>query len=381
MYSDFISLIKDTYPGKKIINLHEPKFIGNEKKYLEESINSSYVSSVGPFVNDFENKLAAYLNIKNVILTTNGTSALHIALKLAGAREETEVITQSLTFVATSNAIHYCNANPVFIDVDKSTLGLSANALENFLNKNCYLDNKGKCWNKKTKRKIVACLPMHTYGFPVEIIKIKEICDNYSINLVEDAAEGMGSYYKDIHLGTFGKLGTLSFNGNKIITSGNGGAIVTNDDELAKKAKHLTTTARKKHKWHINHDKIGYNYRMSNISAAVGLAQLESLDFFLDNKRALAKKYQSFGEKNDLNFFKENNNSKVNYWLNVLIASDKKERDLILETTNENNIMTRPAWTPMHMLPMNNKCDHDSMENTEFLFDRIINVPSSVTDV
>ena len=381
MYSDFISLIKDTYPGHEKINLHEPKFIGNEKKYLEESINSSYVSSVGPFVDEFEKKLATYLNIRNVILTTNGTSALHIALKIAGAKEKTEVITQSLTFVATSNAIHFCNARPIFIDVDKNTLGLSASALENFLNKNCTLDNDGKCWNKKTKREIVACLPMHTYGFPVEIIKIKKICDKYNINLVEDAAEGMGSFYNDIHLGTFGRLGILSFNGNKIITSGNGGAIITDDDELAIEAKHLTTTARKEHKWYIDHDKIGYNYRMSNISAAVGLAQLESLDFFLDNKRALAKKYQLFGEKNDLNFFKENNNSKVNYWLNVLLANDKNERDEILNITHNNNIITRPTWTPMHMLPMNKECDHDNMKNTEFLFDRIINVPSSATGV
>lgn len=381
MYSDLISLIKDTYPGQKTINLHEPRLIGNEKRYLEDSINSSYVSSVGPFVNKLEKKLADYLNIKNVILTTNGTSALHIALKIAGVKEETEVITQSLTFVATSNAIHYCQANPIFLDVDKKTLGLSASALENFLHKNSTLDKVGKCWNKKTKREIVACMPMHTYGFPAEIIRIKKICDKYNIKLIEDAAEAMGSYYYGIHLGTFGTLGTLSFNGNKIITSGNGGAIITNDDELANIAKHLTTTARKKHKWNIDHDQIGYNYRMSNISAAVGLAQLENLDFFIDNKRALAKKYQSFGEKNNFNFFKENSNSKVNYWLNVLLANDKNERDEILNITHNYNIITRPTWTPMHMLPINKECDYDSMENTEFLFDRIINVPSSVTGV
>ena len=381
MYDKLISLIKDTYPDKKNIPLHEPRLIGNEQKYLNEAIKSSYVSSVGPFVDEFEIQLAKYLKVKNVILTTNGTSALHIALKLVGANSKTEVLTQSLTFVASCNAIHYCNSNPVFIDVDKKTLGLSANALNQFLENNCYVNDNSECWNKKTNRKVVACLPMHTFGFSVEIDKIKKICNQYNIELIEDSAEAMGSYYNQQHLGSFGKLGIFSFNGNKILTSGNGGAIITNDDNLAVKARHITTTAKIKNQWYIEHDEIGYNYRMSNLNAAVGLAQLEKLDTFIKNKRKLGKKYQEELKNENFFVFKETENSKANYWLNVLITNSKKNRDTILDITNEHNIFTRPAWNPMHILPMNKDCYYENLENTEFLFDRIVNIPSSVTNI
>ena len=380
MYNDLVTLIKDIYPNQKIISLHEPKLIGNEQTYLEDAIKSSYVSSVGPFVNKFEEQLAKYLDVKHVILTVNATSALHISLKLLGANNDTEVLTQSLTFVASCNAIYYCNSNPVFIDVDKNTLGLSADSLEFFLEKNCLIKDDGSCWNKNTNRKVVSCLPMHTFGFPVEIDKIKNICNKYNIELIEDAAEAMGSYYKDIHLGNFGKLGIFSFNGNKILTSGNGGAIITNDDTLADKAKHITTTARIKNQWYIEHDEIGYNYRMSNLNAAVGLAQLENLEYFLKNKRMLGKKYQEKLKSEHFYLFKETENSNANYWLNVLIANSKKERDSILDITNKNNILTRPAWTPMHHLSMNKSCYFENLENTNFLFDRIVNIPSSVTN-
>lgn len=379
MYNDLISFIKDTYPSQEIIPLHEPRFIGNESKYLEDAIKSSYVSSVGPFVNEFEDKLAKYLNVNHVILTINGTSALHISLKLLGANSDTEVLTQSLTFVASSNAIHYCNSHPIFIDIDRKTLGLSKESLQSFLEKNCYVKNDNTCWNKNTNRRIVACLPMHTFGFASEIDEIKKICDKFCIELIEDAAESMGSFYKDIHLGNFGKLGVLSFNGNKIITSGNGGAIITNNDNLARRARHITTTARLKNSWHIEHDEVGYNYRMSNINAAVGLAQLENIEFFLKNKRSLSQKYIENLKSEFFDIFRENQHSRSNYWLNVLIACDKKERDSILKITNDQNILTRPAWTPMHLLPMNKNSIYESLKNTEFIFDRMVNLPSSVT--
>tara|TARA_B100000965_G_C19593402_1_gene758979 strand:+ start:124 stop:1269 length:1146 start_codon:yes stop_codon:yes gene_type:complete len=380
MSNGLISLIKDLYPTEDTIPLHRPKFLGNEKKYLEEAIHSSYVSSIGPFVNEFESKLENFIGIKNVILTINGTSALHIALQLAGVKRNTEVITQSLTFVATCNAIHYCNAHPIFIDVDKKTLGLSAEALEKFLREHCILKDDGKCWNKSTNRQVVCCLPMHSFGFAVEIDKIKNICKNYNLKLVEDAAESMGSYYKGLHLGSYGDFGVLSFNGNKIITSGSGGAIITNDDKLASRARHVTTTARINHKWNIEHDEIGYNYRLANINAAIGLAQLENIEYFIENKREVARRYQEYSKKNNIEIVIENQDSLANYWLNILITKDKEERDSILKDTHDNKIITRPAWTPMHMLPMNKSSQFSALDNTEFLFNRIVSLPSSATD-
>ncbi len=377
MSNGLISLIKDLYPSEETIPLHRPIFFGNEKKYLNEAIQSSFVSSIGPFVNEFESRLAKFIGTKNVILTVNGTSALHVALQLAGARENTEVITQSLTFIATCNAIHYCKAHPVFIDVDEKTLGLSANGLEEFLRDHCIIKDDGKCWNKMTNRQIACCLPMHSFGFPAEIDKIKSICEEFNIELVEDAAESMGSYYKGQHLGKFGKVGVISFNGNKIITSGSGGAIITDNDDLAQKARHITTTSRVKHKWNIEHDEVGYNYRLSNINAAVGLAQLENIDFFIESKREVARRYQEFGIKNNINIFHENNNSKANYWLNILISKDIKDRDTILEITHKHNIHTRPAWTPIHTLPMYKTNQCGSLDKTQSLFSRIVSLPSS----
>lgn len=377
MFSEFIDCVRNIYSTKKI-PLHEPKFIGNEKKYLNQCIDSSFVSSVGKFVDEFEKKIARYTGAKYAVATTNGTSALHISLILAGVEQDDEVITQPLNFVASCNAISYCKAKPIFVDVDKDTMGLSPKALRSFLKNNTKIKDK-KCINKKTNKVIRACVPMHSYGHPCRIDEIKKILKKYYIFLIEDAAESLGSFYKNKHTGTFGKLGVISFNGNKIITAGGGGCILTNDKILANKAKHLTTTAKLPHKWDFYHDKIGYNYRMPNLNAALLLAQLENLKYFLKNKRELAKKYQIFFKDSDIDFFEEPKHCKSNYWLNVIILKNKSMRDQFLKKTNFNGIMTRPAWILMNKLPMFKNTQSDNLKNAKWLSDRVVNIPSSVT--
>ena len=373
-----INFIKSTYNNKKFIPLHEPKFLGNEKKYLNECIDSMFVSSVGKFVDELEEKIAKYTGAKYTVATINGTAALHISLLLADVDKNCEVITQPLTFVATCNAISYCKAKPIFIDVDRDTMGLSPSALRYFLENNTTIKNK-QCINNKTSKVIKACLPMHSYGHPCRIDKIKEICDEYCIFLIEDAAESIGSLYKYKHTGTFGEIGTISFNGNKIITAGGGGCIITNNKVLAKKAKHLTTTAKVPHKWDFNHDRVGYNYRMPNLNAALLVAQLEKLNDFITNKRNLANKYEIFFKSVDYNFFKEPKDSRSNYWLNSIILKDKTHRDKFLEESNSNGVMTRPVWTLMNKLPMFKGAQCDDLKNSKWLEERIVNIPSSVT--
>jgi aminotransferase in exopolysaccharide biosynthesis len=297
---------------------------------------------------------------------------------LADVRKDDEVITQPLNFVATCNAISYCNAKPVFIDVERDTMGLSPSALKSFLENSTVIKNK-KCINKKTMKIIKACVPMHSYGHPCRIDEIKEICNQYYIFLIEDAAESLGSFYKDKHTGTFGQLGVISFNGNKIITGGGGGCIITSDEVLAKKAKHLTTTAKTPHKWDFNHDMVGYNYRMPNLNAALLVAQLEKLNNFIINKRNLADKYETFFKGTGFNFFKEIKNSKSNYWLNCILLKDKIQRDQFLEETNLNGIMTRPIWKLMNKLSMFKDVQCDDLKNSEWLDERVVNIPSSVT--
>ena len=373
-----INFIKSIYDKNKFIPLHEPKFIGNEKKYLSECIDSTFVSSVGKFVDEFEEKIAKYTDVKYAVATTNGTLALHISLILAGVDKDSEVITQPLTFVATCNAISYCFSKPIFIDVDRDTMGLSPSALKSFLENNTTVKNK-QCINKKTNKIIKACVPMHSYGHPCRIDEIKEICNEYCIFLIEDAAESLGSSYKNRHTGTFGHLGVISFNGNKIITAGGGGCILTNNKVLAKKAKHLTTTAKVPHKWDFNHDMVGYNYRMPNLNAALLVAQLEKLNDFITNKRKLANKYEVFFESTDYNFFKESKDSKSNYWLNSIILKNKIHRDKFLEETNSKGIMTRPIWKLMHKLKMFKGAQCDDLKNSKWLEERVVNIPSSVT--
>ena len=377
MFENIISFIQTVYKTKGFIPLHEPKFIGNEKKYLNECIDSTFVSSAGKFVDEFEEKIASYTGAKYAIATSNGTSALHISLLLADVERNNEVITQPLTFVATCNAISYCGAQPIFIDVDKDTMGLSPTALKYFLEKNTSVKNQ-QCINNKTGRVIKACIPMHAFGHPCRIDEIKEVCDKHHVFLIEDAAESVGSTYKGRHTGTFGQAGVMSFNGNKIITAGGGGCIVTNDKTLAKKAKHLTTTAKVPHKWDFSHDTVGYNYRMPNLNAALLVAQLENLDNFISSKRKLANVYESFFNSADYIFVKELMDSKSNYWLNAIILKDKQKRDEFLDETNSSGIMTRPIWTLMNKLPMFKDFQCDDLTNAKWLEQRVVNIPSSV---
>ena len=376
MYKDVVTFIQKIYKTIGPISLHEPRFIGNEKKYLNESIDSTFVSSIGKFVDEFEEKMASYTGAKYAVATSSGTSALHVSLLLANVNQNSEVITQPLTFVATCNAISYCGAQPIFLDVDKDTMGLSPSALKYFLENNTTIKNQ-QCVNNKTSKVIKACVPMHTFGHPCRIDEIKKICNKHHVFLIEDAAESVGSIYKGKHTGTFGQVGVMSFNGNKIITAGGGGCIVTNDKALAKKAKHLTTTAKVQHKWDFNHDMVGYNYRMPNLNAALLVAQLENLDKFISSKRKLANVYETFFNSNNYVFVKEPMDSKSNYWLNSILLKNKQQRDEFLDETNSSGIMTRPIWTLMNKLPMFGCAQCGDLKNSEWLEDRVVNIPSS----
>ena len=325
MYETAINFIRSIYGSEGVIPLHEPRFIGNEKKYLNDCIDSTFVSSTGKFVDEFEEKIAKYTGAKYAVATSNGTSALHIALLLANVAKNDEVITQPLTFVATCNAISYCGADPVFIDVDKDTMGLSPSALQTFLEKNTTVTGQ-QCVNNNTGKIIKACVPMHAFGHPCRIGDIKDICDKYKILLIEDAAESLGSFYKDKHTGTFGQMGVISFNGNKIITGGSGGCVITDNEILAKRAKHLTTTAKVPHKWEYIHDMIGYNYRMPNLNAALLVAQLENLESFLLNKRELAMMYKDFFSDEEMVFYKNVDDLKEKI---IRISNDEKLRKSI----------------------------------------------------
>lgn len=358
------------------IPLHDPRFIGNEKKYLNECIDTNFVSSVGEFVTRFEQMCAEYTGAKYAVAAVNGTAALHIALHLSGVERDDEVLTQALTFIATANAISYTGAHPVFLDVDMDTMGLSPVAVSEWLNEHAVLRN-GMSYNKHTNRKIAACVPMHTFGHPVRLDELMLVLNRWNIPLIEDAAESIGSFYKGKHTGTFGKFGVLSFNGNKVITTGGGGMILTDDEILAKEAKHITTQAKVPHLWEFNHDRIGYNYRLTNINAALGCAQMESLPKILDLKRKLANQYKAFFSDTDLKFVSEPEGSISNYWLNAILVKDRAERDKVLEITNKNGVMTRPVWELMNRLPMYRHCQTDALHNSMWLADRIVNIPSS----
>lgn len=378
MSDDLVNFIRQLYESNQPIPLHEPSFTGNEKQYLLDAVDSTFVSSVGRFVDDFEKYVATYTGAKFAIATVNGTSALHAALISAGVASDDEVITQSLTFVATCNAIRYCNAVPVFVDVSRKTAGMDPESLEAFLNTNCEIRDDGVCWNKNTSRPVRVCMPMHSFGQPVEIKSISELCARYNITLVEDAAESLGSHYAGRHTGTYGKLGALSFNGNKIITTGGGGMVLTDSEELAINARHITTTAKVSSKWAMEHDKVAFNYRMPNINAAIGMAQMEALQKYISLKRELANSYIEWGSEQGLDFLVEEHGSSSNYWLNNVITSNIDERNILLEFTNQKGILTRPAWTPMHKLPMFRDCQSSDLSNTEWLFDRLVSLPSGI---
>lgn len=370
--------IHDLYGAQDFVPLAVPVFIGNEKKYLNECIDTTFVSSVGKFVDRFEEDTARYTGCKRAVVCVSGTNALHMSLLLAGVERDDEVLTQALTFIATCNALSYIGAHPVFIDVDRDTMGLSPVAAREWLAKNSEQKN-GECYNKKTGRRVKACVPMHTFGHPVHLDELVEVLKEYNIELVEDAAESIGSLYKGKHTGTFGKVGALSFNGNKTITTGGGGMMLFNDDELGAYAKHITTQAKIPHRWEFRHDHIGYNYRMPNINAALGCAQLEHIEDYVASKRETAKAYEEFFKDiPEIEFFVDSPDTRSNYWLNVVILKDKEAQLNFLEYTNDHGVMTRPIWELMNRLPMFEKCENDGLKNTIWFADRVVNIPSSV---
>ncbi len=375
-----INALKSVLPqGVKPIALHEPNFAGNEWAYVKECLDTGWVSSVGKFVDRFEQDLADYTGAKRAVAVVNGTAALHVCLLLVGVEQGDEVLVPTLTFIATANAVSYCGAIPHFVDSEETTLGLDPNKLGQYLEEIAEIRAEG-CFNKQTGRRIKAIVPMHTFGHPVDLDRLVEVCQQYRIELVEDAAESLGSFYKGQHTGNRGRVSALSFNGNKVITTGGGGAILTNDEELGKLAKHLTTTARLSHKWSFMHDRIGFNYRLPNINAALGCAQLEQLPDFIKNKRKLAERYRdAFAGIPGLRFFTEPDFARSNYWLNVLLLdqANSTRRDALLDATNHLGIMTRPAWTLMHQLPMFADCPRMDLAVAEDLECRLINIPSS----
>lgn len=394
MHQAIVEFIRNLYPNRDVIPLHEPHFCGNEKKYLLECIDSTFVSSVGKYVDRFEEMVREFTGAKCAVATVNGTAALHIALKLVGVQQGDLVITQPLTFIATCNAISYCNAEPVFIDIDRNTLGLSADALEAWLANNADVvetsiesdDNHQTSQqsqpvsvHKSSRKRISACVPMHTFGHACQIDRILEICDRYCIPVVEDSAESLGSHFKCKHTGTFGKLGVLSFNGNKTITTGGGGMILTNDEGMGTLAKHITTTAKVPHPWDFVHDMTGYNYRLPNVNAALGCAQMEQLNKILSNKRETARLYNEFfSGLGEIEYIPAPQSTESNYWLNVILFRDRRVRDEFLQLSNANKIFTRPAWTLMHKLAMYRNSLYNDLHVSEDIESRLVNLPSSV---
>jgi aminotransferase in exopolysaccharide biosynthesis len=369
--------IKSLYPNDNPVPLHAPRFTGNEKAYLCECIDSTYVSYVGRFVTDFEEHIKITTGSKNAIAIVNGTSAIHMTLLAAGVQPGELVITQALTFAATAAGIRHANAEPVFIDVDKDTLGMSPDNLENFLKTRCEKKTDGS-YEKYSGKKVAAVMPMHTFGFPCRIDEIKNVCDDYNIQLIEDAAESLGSAYKEKATGTFGRAAILSFNGNKTITTGGGGMIITDDDALAQRVRHISTTAKSKHRWEFFHDEVGYNLRMPNVNAAIGCAQMENFDRIIENKRSTAKQYIDFFKNTGIEFIEEPKGGVSNYWLNCILLKDRFEREAFLQYTNDNGVQTRPIWILMSKLPPYKDCIKDGLDNSIWLEDRVVNIPSSV---
>ncbi|WMJ72888.1 LegC family aminotransferase [Cytophagaceae bacterium ABcell3] len=378
MFEEVIHFIKETFKQEGAIPLHKPRFGGNEKKYLLDTIDTTYVSSVGAYVDLFEEKLCMYTGAKHAVAVSSGTSGLHVALKVAGVSSGSVVLTQPFTFVATCNAISYLGAQPYFLDIDKNTLGLSYSSLQAFLQEKVDVGEDGCSYLKESGQKVAACVPVHTYGHPVEIDKITELCSKFGIVVVEDAAESLGSFYKGTHTGRFGKAGVFSFNGNKIITCGGGGAIVTDDTEYAAQVRHLTTQAKKTHSWEFYHDAVGYNYRMPNLNAALAVAQLEQLSTFLKNKRALATLYKDYFHRKGIALVWEPSGAASNFWLNAILLDNHKERDLFLEETNTAGIITRPAWVLMNKLPIFKDSLKSDLSVAEALEGVLVNLPSSV---
>jgi len=376
-----ITFIKDTFESSDPIPLHAPLFSGNEQLYVGETITSSYVSSVGRFVSQFEKDIEQYTDTKKAVSTVNGTAALNAALYMAGVQRGDIVITQALTFVATCNAIFHMGADPLFIDVSKVSMGLCPSSLRTYLEENAYLNNDGSCAHKTTKQLIRAVVPMHTFGHPVEMDELMNVCNAWKLTVVEDAAESLGSFYKSKHSGTIGRYGITSFNGNKIITTGGGGMVFCSNSRDGNRLKHITTTAKVSHQYEYFHDEPGFNYRMPNLNAALGCAQLEVLSEYLKFKRNLAMRYLEFFKSSEIDFFTEPEYATSNYWLNTIICPDKSFRDKLLIETNNNNVMTRPIWTLMNKLPAFKDCLKGPLDNSEWFESRVVNIPSSVTKI
>lgn len=377
---EFAHNIKQLY-GKEFVPLHEPTFNEQEVEYVTDCIETGWVSSVGAYVTRFEEDLAKFVGVKRAVAVVNGTASLHIALKAVGVEAQDEVLMPSLTFIATANAVSYLQAVPHFVDVNEETLGVDPVKLEQYLVQIGEMRG-GVLFNKQTNRRIKALVPMHTFGHPCMMDELVAICEKYHIVLVEDAAESLGSYYKGKHTGTFGKVSAMSFNGNKIMTTGGGGAILTDDEELANYMKHITTTAKVPHKWEFVHDEIGYNYRMPNINAALGCAQLEKLRIFIEQKRSLTNFYDELVATIDgVRLMKEPVHTSSNYWLQTIVLDETYKRDEVLQLLNDEGIMSRPIWTPMHELGMYKGCPRMDLMVTEKLKRKVINIPSTAIEV
>jgi len=379
--SKLVKFIHDIYRSSEVIPLHAPTFGGNERAYVLDTINSTFVSSVGKYVDEFEKKIEEFTGAKKAVATVNGTAALYVSLYLAGVKKGDVVITQPLTFVATCNAIAQLGAKPVFVDVSEVSLGMCPNALEEFLTENAMLDEFGKCRLKSSMERVRAIVPMHTFGHPVELDEISDVCKRWNIELVEDSAESLGSFYKKCHTGTYGRFSAISFNGNKIITTGGGGMVLCRDIADGVRVKHITTTAKVPHEFEYMHDEVAFNYRLPNINSALGCAQMEALDSFVSNKRALAAAYCDFFDDSEFDFVKEPQYGKSNYWLNAVRCENYEARNRLLSETNRQGVMTRPIWSLMHRLPMFSDCLKGELRVSEMLESTVVNLPSSPTSV
>ncbi|MEB3097115.1 LegC family aminotransferase [Achromobacter sp. D10] len=379
MINNIIDFVREKYRTNEFVPLHAPVFGGSEKNYVLDTIDSTFVSSVGAYVDRFESDMATYTGAERAVATVNGTAALHVALKLVGVGLGDYVVTQPLTFVATCNAISYCGAKPIFADVDRDTLGLSARSVDDWLEQHAYLDDDGVCRLHSDDGVVRACVPMHTFGHPVRMDELISVCSKWGITLVEDAAEALGSTYKGRHAGTLGKVGVQSFNGNKIITTGGGGMILA-DAELGARAKHMTTTAKQPHPYNYVHDEVGFNYRLPNLNAALGCAQLERLGVFVDFKRTLAASYQDLLKGSEYQFVVEPEGCRSNYWLNAVICESREARQHLLTATNEAGVMTRPIWALMSELSMYANCKSADLTNARWLEERVVNLPSSFVE-
>ena len=378
---ELVQLVREIFGADGSVTLHEPQLGVEEEEILAAVVRSGFVSTVGEYVGEFEEDLKAYTGAKCAVAMNSGTAALHVALNVIGVEPDDEVLTQPVTFVATGNAIRYCGAHPVFIDIERETLGMCPDRLASFLEQNATMHSDGQCRNLSTGRRIVACMPVNCLGHPAKIGHIRQVCDPYNIKVVEDAAESLGSWIGKVHTGLKGHLGVLSFNGNKLITTGGGGALLSDDEELALRARHLSTTAKRTHDWDFFHDEVGFNYRLPNVNAALGCAQMKKIKVFLKRKRDIAGRYSKWASDRGVEIISEPIGASSNFWLNAFLMPDRKSRDQVLSITNGQQVMTRPLWTPLTQLPMYKDCLSGGHPNAHDIFDRLVCLPSSAVQL